>query len=298
MTQHTPQYLSYPLFEEAHRLELELQAMNDDPEIRLECENNQKLQTLWANGEHQIFGVYRTERAEDNFNGRTYVCWCGLIFEWPFDTDAPLELGWVDLPGHRTPDGSPSVVVRFTMDGVEYVSGTEQPRLLQSAEEITTTEPPAVKSFHPNAFRIQRLAFNPSRFLAEATPETDPEELEALKHMLHLQERRAHGHMGFGSCSCFSISPVHADGSLPTGIEVMHGGVHIDPIDKVIGVKVFVIESMDEPGAFKWFCQVCGTLPDPAERNDADTDWQPINHGGHSWPLRDWRSLGQPNLDH
>ena len=298
MTQHIPKYLSFPLFEEAHRLEQALLAGNDDYETRLDYDVNLKFQTLWASGEHQIFGVYRTQREEDNFDGRSYVCWCGLIFEWPFDTDAPLELGWVDLPGHRTPDGSPSDEVRFKMDGVEYVSGTEQPTLVKAAEEVADAEPASTKSFHPNAFRIQRLAFHPSQFLSEATDETHPEEIEALKRMVRMQQRRAHAHMGFGACSCFAISPFNEDGALPTADEVMRGGVHVDPIDKIIGLPVFVIADAGALVEFKWFCQVCGILPEPAERNETDTDWKPISHGGHVWPLKDWAGLGQPTLDH
>lgn len=297
MTQYIPKYQSFPLFEEAHRLEVALAAGNDD-ETRREYEENLKLQTLWANGQHQVFGVYSTERAEDNFDGRSYVCWCGLIFEWPFDTDAPLEMGWVDLPGHRTPDGSLSDAVRCELDGVEYVSGAEQPSLVKAAEDVADAEPAATRSFHPNAFRIQRLASNPSRFLSEATSTTQPEEVDALQRMARVQQLRAHTHMGFGACSCFAISPFNEDGSLPTAEQVLRGGVHIDPIDKIIGLPVFVVADPNELVEFKWFCQECGFLPDPAERNQTDTDWEAISHGGHSWPLKHWAGFGQPTLDH
>ena len=301
MTQNEPQYLSFPLFEEGRRLELELLAGNDDYETRVDYDVNLHFQKLWAKGEHQVFGVYSMERPEDNFDGLWYVCWCGLVFEWPFHTDAPLEDGWADLPGHRNPDGSPCAEVHFKIDGIEYVSGVErdpEPEPEPEPKRPTVVDPTPPSSYHPNAFRIQRLAFNPTRFLAEATGETDPEEIEALQRMIHLQERRAHGHMGFGACSCFAISPLRGDGSLPTGREVMHGGVHIDPVDKTIGIKVFVVETEDGPAAFTWFCQECGKLPEPAVRNAADTDWEPITHGGHTWPLRNWLGLGQPTLDH
>ena len=330
MTEYDPVY--YPVSVESALAELETEiAERGETAFALQRRSKwQAVQADYENGYHQVFFVTRWLKNPqpgepefefsdigdgDRYDRSEYVCACGLQFQWVFGFDAPLDQGWENLPGHRNPDGTPAEVVRFRFEGKESVSGQAE------ADEPVEDAPTQTAKFHPNAHRIQRLAFNPRRFLAELLERDesgqgiaaeDLEEAAVLIKMVRLQELRAHAYLGWGACSCFAIAELDEDGSAPGELKTLSQGTHIDPVNKVIGVKVFVVASLPlpfsadelppaaatEPTELRWFCQECGFLPDPAVRDEDDTDWMPIEHGGHTWPLNDWAEAGLPQLDH